>query len=173
MKRIFTYLFFLSTTIGFSQNLSKDQLEKLEYEELLEYYNEVNYDSIEGEIIARVYLDRARAEKDTIKMARGYDRLARLFHPEKNIAFADSIINLTGNKSHITYPGLAYLIKGYYYDELGDLINSNKNFYKAYEQGVENNNISIQIYTLNILISNKAHWGNGSKALALQKNNLS
>jgi AraC-like DNA-binding protein len=167
MKQIFTYFLFLAYIVGYSQALTQVQLEQLEDEELLEYYDKLNYDSIQGEIVARVYLDRACAENDTIKMARGYDRLARLFHSEKNIAFADSIIYLTKNKAHVTYPGLAYLIKGYYYDDLGDLINSNKNFYEGYKHGVKNDNISTQLFSMNILVANKAHWGDGFKALEL------
>jgi len=67
-----------------SQDLSQRILEKLDDEELLRLFDEVVNDSVEAETVARVYLKRAKHEKDTIKMARGYDRLARIFHPKKN-----------------------------------------------------------------------------------------
>lgn len=91
----------------------QNQLLAMMDEELLSYFHEVERDSIAAEEVARIYLERGRKEKDMIKMARGYDRLAQIFHPEKNIQFADSIIELTKNIDHITYPGLVYLTKSY------------------------------------------------------------
>jgi hypothetical protein len=91
----------------------QNQLLAMMDEELLSYFHEVERDSIAAEEVARIYLERGRKEKDMIKMARGYDRLAQIFHPEKNIQFADSIIELTKNIDHITYPELVYLTKSY------------------------------------------------------------
>jgi len=115
--------------VGLAQNKSLTDLQRMEDESLLEYFNKVSEDSIMAEKVARVYLERARLQEDTIKMARGYDRLARIFHPKKNLMYADSIIALTQDKSHITYPGLGFLIKAHWYDKLGDLVLSTKYSY--------------------------------------------
>ena len=64
-------------------------------------------------------------------MARAYDRLARLFHPQKNIMFADSIIYLTEKLSHITYPIFGYMLKGHWYQHLGNLELAVKNSLKG------------------------------------------
>jgi hypothetical protein len=92
MKFVITFLFLALTSLMQSQNYSLAELEQLEDEALLEYFSKVSSDSLVGEQVARVYLDRGKKEGDTIKMARGYDRLARIFHPEKNIMIADSLI---------------------------------------------------------------------------------
>ena len=89
-----------------------EKLQTMVDEELLTLFNEAEEDSIMQEIVASAYLERGRKEKDTIKMARAYDRLARLFHPQKNIMFADSIIYLNEKLSHITYPIMGYMLKG-------------------------------------------------------------
>jgi len=152
-----------------SQNYSLSELEQLEDEELLAYFDSVKSDSIAGEQVARVYLDRAHKEGDTIKMARGYDRLARIFHPEKNIRFADSLIQLTISIKDKTYPALGYMLKSYEYHCLNDLILSSKYAYKAHELALKNNNISQIIYISDILIHDKAIWGDKIEALKLQK----
>ncbi|QIE58343.1 AraC family transcriptional regulator [Rasiella rasia] len=151
-----------------SQNLEQSTLNTLDDESLLALYDEHYGDSLVLEKIARTYLDRARKQKDTIKMARGYDRLARTFHPEKNIAFADSLIALTKDMQHITYPGIGFIIKGSEFAKI-DLFQSTKYYYMAYDYAVANNNISHQLYVLNILITRKAFWGDAEEALKMQK----
>jgi AraC-like DNA-binding protein len=168
MKFVFTFLFLALTSSLLSQTYSVAELEQLEDEVLLEYFVEVSSDSLLGEKVARVYLDRAKREKDTIKMARGYDRLARIFHPEKNIRFADSIIYLTKDLSNITYPGLGYLIKGYHYQKLGILVLATENYLELYNISTENENIVHQLFALDCLIRLKLAWGNKSEALTLQ-----
>ncbi len=168
MNYIFTFLFFTLTFLMQGQNYSLSELEQLKDEELLAYFDIVDSDSIVGEQVARVYLDRARKKGDTIKMARGYDRLARIFHPEKNIMFADSLIDLTKRIKHKTYPALGYIIKSFEHYYRNDLVASSKNAIKAYGLAVENNNISQIIYISDRLIHDKAIWGDKNDALKLQ-----
>ncbi len=172
-KGVFLYIWICLLQMFFlvslsSQNLTQSYLDSLSYEELLTEFNEFSGDSINQESIARAYLNRARNENDTIKMARGYDRLARIFHMEKNISYADSIIILTNKLNHQTYPALAYLIKGFEYHVNNDIINSTENFFKAYDLSIERNNVPQQIFVLHLLIYNKALWGDKHKALELQ-----
>ncbi|MCH7785589.1 MAG: hypothetical protein IIB06_09280, partial [Bacteroidetes bacterium] len=170
LKKLYYLLgFIFLSTIVHAQDFSKETLQKLGDEELLSLFNEVENDSIIAEKVARVYLDRARKENDTIKMARGYDKLARIFHPEKNIQFADSIIFLTKNMDNITYPGLGYMLKGYEYRKIGNLEMSNKNDLLCYELAIKNNNIAHEIYISDKLITAKSFWGNKREALKLQK----
>jgi AraC-like DNA-binding protein len=168
MKRLIFICIFSITAFLHAQDFSLENLQTLGDEDLLDLFIEVRGDSLIEERIARVYLDRARSEGDTIKMARGYDRLARIFHPRKNIIFADSVIELTKNMSNITYPGLGYMLKGYEYYKMGDLISSTKNDIIAYELALVNRNISQQLYLMNSLIASKLAWGNKNEALALQ-----
>lgn len=159
----------LSGHVVIGQGFTDQQLRGLEDEELLSLFNEVGADSIRQERIARVYLDRGRKQKDTIKMARGYDRLARIFHPEKNIRFADSVIALTKDMDHITYPALGYMIKGCEFNILNDLESTSENFILLYETAKKNNNLTHQVFALDNLIYFKSIWGNKKDALDMQK----
>jgi hypothetical protein len=152
-----------------SQDCTREQLLAMEDEALLLYFSQVERDSIVAEEVARVYLERGRMQKDTIKMARGYDRLARIFHPEKNIQFSDSLIELTKNMNNITYPGLGYILKGYLFYELDEVNLGNINFFKAYDLAKKSNNITQQSYILNCLAFYKLLYGNKEEALKLQQ----
>lgn len=168
MKFYVVLIFILCSCYGHSQKVSKSELETFEDEALLDYFNEVSHDSTQAEVVARVYLDRGRAEGDTIKMARGYDRLARIFNPYKNIQFADSVIALTKDRDHITYPALGYMLKGAYYGTLNDIENEMNNYLKCYDLAYKNNNQIQQAWILHELIYGKAIWGNKYEALELQ-----
>ncbi|MDC7993614.1 helix-turn-helix domain-containing protein [Altibacter sp. HG106] len=168
MKFILQCILFFMLPCCMAQNSFSTRLSMLEDEELLELFNTFHGDSIQQEQIARTYLERARRAGDTIKMARGYDRLARIFHHEKNIAFADSIIFLTKNLQHKTYPALGYMIKSYEYLALNDLINASNNLFNLYEDAKLNDNFSHYIYALHQLIIIKSTWGDKNEALQLQ-----
>jgi AraC-like DNA-binding protein len=168
MKFLFTFMLFVLPLLTQSQNYVLAELEQLEDEALLEYFNLVESDSIKGELVARVYFDRAKKEGDTIKMARGYDRLSRIFNSEKNIKYADSLIYLTKDLSNITYPGLGYLLKGYSYHKSGNLMLATENYLLLYNISKEKENIVHQLYALHSLIGLKLAWGNKEEALSLQ-----
>ena len=120
------------------------------------------------EKIARTYLERAKVDGDTVKVARGYDRLARIFHPQKNLLYADSLIAYTKDWEHITYPGLGYIIKGYEYFLLDDIRNEFLNNKIAYEQSIRSKNLIHQVFLLDNLSKARVEWGSASKALELQ-----
>ncbi|PKA84095.1 AraC-like DNA-binding protein [Ulvibacter sp. MAR_2010_11] len=162
-----TLLVFFSTANA--QEFSTDHLQLMEDEELLSLFNEVGQDSIKQEKIARVYLKRAQKENDTIKMARGYDRLARIFHPEKNIQFADSVIALTKDIDNITYPALGYMLKANQYYINGNVVKSTEEYFIAYDFALRRENIQQQVIILDILIFGKGNWGSKKDALVLQK----
>jgi len=170
IKKLYYLLgFIFLSTIIHAQDFSKETLQKLGDEELLSLFNEVENDSIISEKVAQVYIDRARKENDTIKMARGYDRLARIFHTQKNLKFVDTLINLTRDLNHITYPAQGYILRGYYYGTIENLKLETENYLKAYNIALTNDNITQQMYTLDKLIFLKSVWGNKREALELQK----
>jgi AraC-like DNA-binding protein len=169
--RNFTNLFFFIVCSMFmhAQELSQNYLDSLGYEELLSMFDELYGDTILQEKIARTYLNRARIENDTIKMARGYDRLARIFHPEKNIVFADSVIQLTKNIDNITYPALGYIIMASQFGIRRDLKKSYVNLLTAYRLALNRENVVQQVYILHRLVFLQGTWGNQKRALELQK----
>lgn len=168
MKLLSQIIVFFISVVSFAQGFSQEELDKLDYEELLELFNKVEFDSTKAELVARAYLERARLESDTIKMARGYDRLARIFHPEKNIAFADSVIALTENKNHISYPAIGFMLKSFEYARINNLPESNKNLYYLYDYALDNGNVAHKLYALNELIEEKTKWGDKKSSLEIQ-----
>lgn len=168
MKLTFFTAFLFMCISSFAQDFSVESLIEKGDEELLRLFSEVSEDSVMAERVARVYLRRAKREKDTIKMARGYDRLARIFHPKKNIMFGDSIIELTQNLTHKTYPALGYMIKFYHFNAQGKLKPAVENAIIGYDFALLNENIQQQLYFSNYLIYEKSTWGNKEEALELQ-----
>ena len=169
MRFIIILIFISKITTVFAQDTFIEDLLKQTDEGLLDLFYEVNDDTLKQEKISREYLKRGRKRKDTIMMARGYDRLARIFHPKKNIAFADSIIALTKDIDNITYPGLAYLIKAREYSYLENLTKAVENTYTSYNYALKNDNVSQKIFALQYLIEWKTFWGNRKDALELQQ----
>jgi len=159
---------YLVTFPSFAQGPSQQYLDMIGYEELLALLNEFSGEADIQERIAYTYLNRAKIEGDTIKIARGYDRLARIFDPITNIKYADSLISFTNEWIHVTYPAAGYLLKAYEYSRLSNLQESYNNLLKANEYSEVNENITQRIYILDRLISLKISWGDSEKALDLQ-----
>ncbi len=163
---IFTILF---SFVTLAQDLSDDTLQKMEDEDLLNLFSEVKLDSLKAEKVAQIYLTRAKAENDTLKIAKGYDNLSRIFSSKKNLKYADSLILLTKNMNSAKYPGLGYLLKAREYNSTGDIKEATENYLIAYELSVKNDNISYQVFALGRLIFLKSIWGDKKEALVLQK----
>lgn len=142
-------------------------LDGLEYEKLLDLFNEFDGDSIAQERIARTYQDRAKREGDTVKVARGYDRLAQAFSPQTNIKYADSLIEYTKDWRHITYPALGYILRGLGYEYVGNIKRHFEDFTKANEIAIENDNRPNQLYLLTSLSLSRIYYGSPEKALGM------
>jgi len=149
------------------QKLLQHELDALEYEELLTLFDQYPNDSISMEKIARTYLDRARLDEDTIKMARGYDRLAQSNGSETNLIYADSLISLTKNLSHITYPGLGYIIKAHILSSLGKHKESVEYYLESYKIAQSNDNVNHKLYILSVLFTEKNRWGNKQESFKI------
>ena len=169
-KNNFLFLFVCLITLPiFAQGPSQQYLDMIGYEELLALFNDFETDSTTQKKIILTYRNRALKEGDTLKVARSYDRLARIFDPQKNIQYADSLINYTEDWDNVTYPAAGYLLKSYEYSVIGDLQQSYSNLLIANEKSEANKNITQKIYILDRLISLKISWGDSEKALEMQK----
>lgn len=123
---------------SFCQGKSIDSLMNLSYDELKGAYFESDDISIK-ENIAHSYIDKAREANDTIYIARGYYLYANLYDPLTNIKYADTIIQLTKDKDHKSYPAVGYLLRGYYYYDLSKHKEVSDNYLIAYEYAVKHN----------------------------------
>ena len=150
MKQINLLFLFvhLITFPSLSQGPSQQYLDMIGYEELLVLLNDFSGDQDIQKRIAYTYVSRARNQGDTIKIARGYDRLARIFDTSTNLKYADSLINYTNDWKHVTYPAAGYLLKAFEYSRLSNLQESYSNLLKANEYSEVNENITQRIYIL-------------------------
>jgi len=152
-----------------AQELSNKELEKMEDEELLTLFNKVASDSHKAELVALTYLNRAKTAKDSIMMARGYDRLARIYSPEKNLIYADSVIYISNGLNNNAYPGLGYILKAYNYKQLAKIDLAIQNYITANELAVLNENVIHILHTNEMLLFFKTYWGNTQDALRIFK----
>ncbi|WP_109299576.1 helix-turn-helix domain-containing protein [Aquimarina sp. AU474] len=93
-----------------------DSLEDKSFGELYILYQKHNQDSIIVHEISNAYLFKGMKQKDTIEMAKAY-RLKSKIHQQKNaeiaLKYTDSILFITKNIRHDTYPAAGYLLRGY------------------------------------------------------------
>lgn len=175
MKTLAILLIFLGGSISSSlllaQEIDPQELTEKTDEELLQLWEMERNDTLAREQLARLYLKRAREAGDTIKMARGYGRLAVTFGPEKNIAFADSIIQLTKELDHIAYPALGHMVKAVEYKKLDSTRLVYEELLLADRISRERRNITQQMYVSGRIIMLQAQWGNKQKALEKQIEN--
>ncbi len=151
------------------QSSGPSHLERMTYEDLLELFNDFDGDSLAQERIARTYLERARRDGDTVKVARGYDRLARIFQPETNIKYADTLIAYTKDWDHITYPAMGYILKGYEFGQMNIIAEKYDNLTYALKIAKKNDNISQIVYLLGVIGDLRNKWGSVEKADELLK----
>ena len=74
MKKFLLAIAFISTGV-FAQELTEEHLVNESFDSLISYYDLNVHDTLIAKRIAGVYIDKARLEGDSVKMARGYSRL--------------------------------------------------------------------------------------------------
>ncbi len=95
----------------------KDSLRYKTFDELNELFVKHEKDSILAEYISDTYLNRAKNEKDTIEIAKGYRLKTRIYHRGSMkfaLKYADSMVFVTKDLNHFKYPAAAYLLKGFF-----------------------------------------------------------
>lgn len=148
-----------------------DSLLHASYEELQNSFFKNNNEIDIAKSYAKVFLDKAKAEQNKIKIADGYHLYFYISNPKTAMKYVDSIINLTRNLNSINYPSRGYLNKGV-------LLQNNKKYNEAFEYYLKakniaetNNNISHKIAaTLNIA-QLKISIGKEEEALNVLKSN--
>ncbi len=168
MKLLLISFFCLIPLFLQAQKFSNKDLKRMNGEELLVLFDEAWGDTLKGEKIMNIYLDRAKYEYDTLKIVRGLSRLTSISNSEKSLALCERIIYLTLNMDDENYPAIGYILMGSEYYKLGNLKLSTENFILANKLALKNKNITQQIFIADVLINLKTHWGNKKDALALQ-----
>ncbi|OBX24691.1 AraC-like DNA-binding protein [Gelidibacter algens] len=103
-----------------AQNKPNEISQTNSFDGLRQLFNELPTDSLYTKrFIAKIYLQRAKEDNDTINIGRGYYLHSVLMDgPLKAKRYADSIILFTKNSNDFSYPAAGYFLKGYWCYEL-------------------------------------------------------
>ncbi len=112
--KILILLLFLSFQNIYTQDIDEtdiNELAKNNYNDLSEYFQLRIKDSTKVRVYAQAFLAKAKQESNTIKKADGYYMLATVSEHEEALLYCDSIIEVTKNEDHYSYPAKAHLLK--------------------------------------------------------------
>ncbi|EZH72386.1 hypothetical protein ATO12_23325 [Aquimarina atlantica] len=152
---------------------SLDSLRKLSYDRLFASYRNVSRDTVKSKLYLSTYLDKAIAEKDTIKMAKAYSHLSYYEAEEsKKIALLDQAIYISKRQNHDKYPVKAYSFKGGYYFMKGDYQLALDNYIQALSLAEKVNNKEYMQYTNHNIACIKTKIDKHQEALLLFKENF-
>lgn len=168
----FLLLFFFSINIYSQKKLDNET----EYKNIAKtYYKFEGKDPIMAKKYAYVYLNKAKGEQDSIKIANGYYFISRLFLKQNKslcLKFADSAIFFSKRNSSEYLPYHAYINKASYNYTNGDLENSLENYVYANEAAIKVNNVEAQ-YNIKYYISVlKNRLGDYRESIELSKDVL-
>ncbi len=129
-------LLLVSSSKGQVKNFAEEDFETLKAKIKAE-----SEDSLKLQI-AYLSLNKAKYRFDTLHMADAYYFLAKL-NSSNQLAYADSIINITKNKKYIRHPASSYLLKGNVDYELGNYKSALDFYLEASKYAKENGNESL------------------------------
>ncbi len=175
MYRFFIYCFllqFLFTPTSLKAQHYTDSLQQKSYKELQNLFLENrNVDSINAKKILKVYIEKAKKNLDTLKIAQAF-RLYCLDKSEENKQpFLDSIIAITKNKQNKNYPAFAYHRKAQFFlHQQRNIEKTLNNLNLARKYAKLNNNIRL-LYRIkhHIGIIKSEHLNEKEEALAIFK----
>ena len=166
------------TCFSFSaaQNLSAtavpDSLKTRSYKELAERFYELEEDSARAAIYALTYLYKAKKDRDSLRITRGYKRLAFISSYKVALKYADSVIFYAQNLRTDLYPAYSYMLKGYYLYQIGDYPQAFDYYLTANKYAVKQNNITQLLEVRQMMGALKNSWGDHREALQLYLKNL-
>jgi AraC-like DNA-binding protein len=178
-KFLLIIIFFLGFFSSYSQNHKfyvPDSLKNKSYKELFELQSTYFNNTLLIKTYANAYLNKAKNEKNTIKIANGYSQLTSLASINDNykiiLNYCDSIIDLTKNSKNSIYPSYGYMVKGMVYYSLGNYKKSLDNYLIAQKFAKQNKNIKQVYYIQNGIGQLKLFWGNYNEAKNIFKKNI-
>ncbi|MGS2741658.1 helix-turn-helix domain-containing protein [Sinomicrobium sp. M5D2P17] len=162
--------------LGFYSNAQEkiqDTLLHKSYDDLNTlFYYWLPKDTVTAKTIVNTYIAKARAEKDSIRMAKGYYYYAADFDAKKGLRYADTIIALTKHTDDKFHPAVGYLLKGYWYYHLEDYKKTMEHYLIGYKYAVERDNIKMLVEIRPTIAVLKSRVGDYKGALAIHKEHL-
>lgn len=169
----FLLVILLFCLYGEAQEDIHDTLYRKNYDELKELFHTwLSKDTLTAEAIADAYIEKGRAENDSIRIAKGYYLYATSFGPRRGLLYADTIIALTKNANDKFYPATGYLAKGFWFYQLDEYKEALKYYLIGNKYAVERKNLKHQAYILPMIIALKDRAGDHHGALSMAKEYL-
>lgn len=166
---ILLFIFF-STQISAQTN--KDSLAQKSFTEIKRtFYTIIKTDSIKAKKIAGIYLEKAKKNMDTLKIAKGYNLFSFISHDIEKEKYIDSIISITKNKQNKEYPAYAYFIKAQHFlYQKRNIETTINNLNNARKYAIINKNFDL-LYRINYHIGTikSEHLHEKEKALVIFK----
>lgn len=164
--RITIAFLFIFYTYGVdAQTMDVQRLQQNSFEDLIDLFDETVADTLNAKAIAKAYILKAKADNDSTKMARGYQRMAFVSEIEEAVTYLDRTIVLSQNSTHPNFPASGYLFKSYYLYTLEKYEESLQNAVTAYQFAKKKQNIDQQITALHQINGVNELWGDYEKAL--------
>ncbi len=173
LHRIICFAFLIFGHISFTQTKNKkviDSLSQLSFNVFEKHFDKDYFDSLTDFTYAIALLKKAKRSNDTILMADAYYYLSDMYSNENRLEYADSIINLTKNLKHYSYPFTGYSQKANFYYDQGKYDLALDFLLKCYDSSLEiDDKLNAAISQQNIgLIKNKI--GERKEALKIFRN---
>ncbi|WP_108807590.1 helix-turn-helix domain-containing protein [Aquimarina spinulae] len=164
-----------STYSSFSQQIEErfeipDSLKHRSYDEIYKKYRYYIKDTIKSRIYLKTYLEKARKDGDSIKMARAYGMLYYFVEDDVvKIKYLDESIKLSKNQNHLFYPAFPYSSKGGFYLNKWDYERALDNYLMALKFTKINKNTDFQYLTQHNIAIIKSKLGKHQEALDIFK----
>lgn len=168
MKKILLAIVLIGSSV-FAQDFSEKRLINESFDTLISYYDQNVEDTLVAKRIASTYIDKARLEGDSIKMARGYSRLSFVSTYEQALKYLDTTIQLSKNGNHKNFPTVGYLFKSLYLYNNEAYEESLKNAISGYQYAKQKDNVEQQITALHQINGINELWGDYSKTLEAEQ----
>jgi len=159
--------FFLSIKIT-GQVINLDSIMNLDYEQFEKYFEKQRVDTLIDLVYARGYLDKAKRDRDSVKMADAYCCFIRRNNYQNAHLYADSMILITKNIiDNNLHPAFGHLKKGILYYKHGDYRKALDQYVNSLEHEKMNRNNTLHATVkVNIgLLKNKL--GENAEALSI------
>jgi len=168
MKKLIFVCFLIGSAL-YAQDVSEKSLQDASFDSLISYYDQNVNDTLVAKRIATVYINKARAAGDSIKMARGYSRLSFVSEYDDALKFLDTTIALSQHSNHINFPTIGYLFKSLYLYNNEAYEESLKNAISGYQYAQQKNNVAQQITALHQINGINELWGDYQKTLEAEQ----
>ncbi|GAA4273507.1 helix-turn-helix domain-containing protein [Aquimarina gracilis] len=170
-KKLFVclFLFLLEGGVALAFQDNNESTDKSSYEFLAGEFYKNESDSAKAVIYANAYLDKAKTERDTLKMADGYYFLSFINKDDVAHAYYDSIIAITQHKSSAYYPLHGYYNKAYLYYYAGDFKQALDYLLKTNKEAKKQNNRDFQYKSKKSIGILKSRIGEHQSALKALK----